>query len=387
MSQKFLSGLWSETAMSSPSAMRFTGGWGEVAQVQQKEAIVSGNWTEVAQTQQKEFLLSSQWVEIVLLTGVPAEEEPAPEIPLIRRRKLVLGMSAIPEFVPDPVVAPPEAGPIALSGEAISTTAVQLVFTNATNALTHQYRVNGGSPVAMPADKVVRNLASNTTFNIEVRGLNNLGPGPWSNVLVAKTWQEIDPNDVDGDGIPNINDPDHPDYDPNHPDSDPDGDGLKNKDDPDDNNDGILDINDPNHPDYDPDHPDSPDYQVPPEPLVATKSHSNMDGWVGSMHPSEGSKTVTTQQTLSYGASAGTPPYSYAWTYGPANLTNLNMGTTRVGTRNAVPNNQNGGTTKFSCLVDFGEIHEQDVTCTITDSKGQTTSFTVRVTLTHGDLR
>ncbi len=52
--------------------------------------------------------------------------------------------------------------------------------------------------------------------------------------------------DDDGDGIPDINDPDHPAYDPTHPDSDMDCDGIKNSDDPDMDGDGIPNECDPN---------------------------------------------------------------------------------------------------------------------------------------------
>lgn len=51
--------------------------------------------------------------------------------------------------------------------------------------------------------------------------------------------------DEDGDGIPDINDPDHPDYDPYHPNSDFDGDGTTNFNDSDDDDDGIFDDEDP----------------------------------------------------------------------------------------------------------------------------------------------
>ena len=60
----------------------------------------------------------------------------------------------------------------------------------------------------------------------------------------------VDPDDIDGDGIPNINDPDHPDYNPADPNSDPDDDGIPNSTDPDDDGDGTPDVNDPDHPDY-----------------------------------------------------------------------------------------------------------------------------------------
>ena len=199
------------------------------------------------------------------------------------RRKLI-GLSSVPNIVEDPVEAPEGVGVVTLAGEAISTSAVQLFFDDAVRSISHQYRINGGVPLPMPMDKAIRELASNTNYTFEVRGLNALGPGDWSNLITVKTWQEVNPTDIDNDGIPNINDPDHPLYDPDHPDSDPDGDGLKNKDDPDDDNDGTLDINDPGHPEYQPGHPDSPDYQLPADPLVATFSPQvqEFSGWGGS---------------------------------------------------------------------------------------------------------
>jgi hypothetical protein len=63
--------------------------------------------------------------------------------------------------------------------------------------------------------------------------------------------------DDDGDGIPNVNDPDSVCFDPFHPDSDRDCDGIPNNQDPDDDDDGIWDQNDPDGPDYNPVDPGS----------------------------------------------------------------------------------------------------------------------------------
>jgi hypothetical protein len=63
--------------------------------------------------------------------------------------------------------------------------------------------------------------------------------------------RETDFLDDDGDGCPNINDPDSQDFDPWHPNSDYDGDGIPNQLDPDDDNDMMDDNVDPDHPAYD----------------------------------------------------------------------------------------------------------------------------------------
>ena len=68
----------------------------------------------------------------------------------------------------------------------------------------------------------------------------------WLSTLGRKpgSWSQIPYGDHDGDGIPNVNDPQSGSYDPNHELSDYDLDGT-------------LNINDPFHPTYQEDHPDS----------------------------------------------------------------------------------------------------------------------------------
>lgn len=75
----------------------------------------------------------------------------------------------------------------ALSAVALSDTTVQLAFTEANGATSHEYRVSGGAPVALAGDKVVTGLTTATAYDFEVRGVNAVGPGPWSNVASATT--------------------------------------------------------------------------------------------------------------------------------------------------------------------------------------------------------
>jgi len=67
---------------------------------------------------------------------------------------------------------------------------------------------------------------------------------------------EVDKDD-NGDGVKDINDPKHPEYDEFHRFSDFDGDGITNQLDNDDNNDGLMDVNDFNNIDFIAHHPDT----------------------------------------------------------------------------------------------------------------------------------
>jgi len=64
-------------------------------------------------------------------------------------------------------------------------------------------------------------------------------------------------SDDNNDGIKDVNDPRHPEYDGMHLYSDFDGDGLLNNTDPDDDNDGILDVNEHEHENFVPHHPNT----------------------------------------------------------------------------------------------------------------------------------
>lgn len=87
------------------------------------------------------------------------------------------------------VAAPTEPpGDIAdLTATAIDDDSVQLAFTNATGASSHEYRIDGGSAAALPGNKIVSGLDPSTEYDFEVRGVNGAGDGDWSNVATETT--------------------------------------------------------------------------------------------------------------------------------------------------------------------------------------------------------
>lgn len=74
-----------------------------------------------------------------------------------------------------------------LTATAISATEIELAFTPAPGATSHQYRVDGGDPVEMPADLTVTDLTAETEYGFEVRGVNGARLGEWSNVATETT--------------------------------------------------------------------------------------------------------------------------------------------------------------------------------------------------------
>lgn len=74
-----------------------------------------------------------------------------------------------------------------LTATALGSDSIQLAYTDATGATSHEYRVNGGMAFAMPGDKIVIELQSDTPYLFEVRGVNDEGPGSWSNAVEEAT--------------------------------------------------------------------------------------------------------------------------------------------------------------------------------------------------------
>jgi hypothetical protein len=131
-----------------------------------------------------------------------------------------------------------------------------------------------GTTVVLPDDDIEHPTIQHTIQ----QWMQQLGRRPSS-------WGQWPYGDHDGDGIPNVNDPDSGSYDDAHPESDPDRDGTLNVNDPDSrsyndahpdsdqdldgtpnwmdpdfpgsdhDDDGILNINDPDSDEYNPRHP------------------------------------------------------------------------------------------------------------------------------------
>jgi hypothetical protein len=80
-----------------------------------------------------------------------------------------------------------------LSVASAASGAVTLTFTAPLDATRYEYRVNGGTATALAANLTATGLASSTTYNIEVRGVNSSSSGPWSNVLSATTTAAVYP--------------------------------------------------------------------------------------------------------------------------------------------------------------------------------------------------
>lgn len=83
-----------------------------------------------------------------------------------------------------------------LSAAALTSSTVQLTFTNATGAASHEYRVNGGAATALAGDKIVNGLTQLTAYTFEVRGVNSDGNGAWSNVANATTPASATPTNI-----------------------------------------------------------------------------------------------------------------------------------------------------------------------------------------------
>jgi hypothetical protein len=83
----------------------------------------------------------------------------------------------------------PPPGQIAnLSAAAVSDTEIQLTFTDSPNAVSHQYRLDGGTATTLDGDRVIDGLNPSQAYDIEVRGFKteNL-VGAWSNLVTETT--------------------------------------------------------------------------------------------------------------------------------------------------------------------------------------------------------
>lgn len=75
-----------------------------------------------------------------------------------------------------------------LTAAALTSSTVQLTFTNASGATGYQYRLDGaGSWLTLAADRIVTSLTQSRTYGFEVRAVNGDGNGPVSNGATATT--------------------------------------------------------------------------------------------------------------------------------------------------------------------------------------------------------
>lgn len=102
---------------------------------------------------------------------------------------LSLGVLAVRRTSAGPVPVLP--GDIAdLTATAQSDTEVLLEFTPATDATSHEYRIDGGSAVECDDNtgtQTVDGLTAETEYDFEVRGVNGDGSGDWSNIATETT--------------------------------------------------------------------------------------------------------------------------------------------------------------------------------------------------------
>lgn len=86
-----------------------------------------------------------------------------------------------------------------LVATAQSDTEIELVFTPSVDATSHEYRVDGGSAVACDDNtgtQPVTGLTAATEYDFQVRGVNGIGNGPWSNTGTESTNAESDTLDA-----------------------------------------------------------------------------------------------------------------------------------------------------------------------------------------------
>lgn len=80
-----------------------------------------------------------------------------------------------------------------LSAAALSSSTVQLTFAAGTGATSYQYRVGGGTALALAGDKIVTGLNPSTAYSFEVRSVNLDGASAWSNVASTTTPASASP--------------------------------------------------------------------------------------------------------------------------------------------------------------------------------------------------
>ena len=106
------------------------------------------------------------------------------------RLQLAFGMAA--RGRPGGVAPPASTG--TLTATAISSTEVQLAFTDSVGATSHEYRLDGITVATLAGDKIVTGLTPGTTYDFEVRGRNSSGGGAWSNVATEATDSAATPS-------------------------------------------------------------------------------------------------------------------------------------------------------------------------------------------------
>lgn len=86
------------------------------------------------------------------------------------------------------VLAPLLPGAISdLTATAQSDTEIELDWTEADNAVTHEYRADNGPAIAGEPPTTVSDLTAETEYSFKVRGINTYGNGPWSNTAMEET--------------------------------------------------------------------------------------------------------------------------------------------------------------------------------------------------------
>lgn len=73
-------------------------------------------------------------------------------------------------------------------------TTITIDFVNAERATGHQYRLNAGTWLAVPSSKTIAGLVANTTYSLEVRGVNAAGTGDAASISAATA--QTAPGDV-----------------------------------------------------------------------------------------------------------------------------------------------------------------------------------------------
>ncbi len=95
-----------------------------------------------------------------------------------------------------------------LSVVSTTTTTAQLAFTAAEFATSYQYRLDGGEAAPLAGNKIVTGLDPDTTYEVQVRGVNSTGNGNWSNTaeivtqaIITVPAQITDLDAIPGDGL------------------------------------------------------------------------------------------------------------------------------------------------------------------------------------------
>jgi hypothetical protein len=273
---------------------------------------------EVAYSVRARARHSLAWIEVV-----KSLRDTAPIYTHPRRRKMQLGISKVPALVPWPE-PPVILGVPVITGSPTSST-ITLSFVPVPFADSYEYRLDSGAPLTLPEDKILLGLAASTDYLVELRAVNENGPGAWSLAIVVRTL--------------------------------------------------AITVVVPPPPD-----------PTPAVPLNAVlQGGIEFYGHTGSRVATQ--RVVVTNNGLTYYGSGGVAPYTYEWSLvGDIILESVTAGDlVSTGGEYAHPQNPNGGFTKFEAQVPWGYMMHNYLKCTVTDYLGAQTSFEVYVTLDHED--